>query len=150
MWQVSINSQIVSFLISVLFGVGYSVFYTFFKGIRAAKKYSAIAIFFQDIIFFIVIAFVTFLMLLALSNGQVRSYLLFGILLGFCAFYFTLSNLFSRLISAVIKAFRSILLRFKGVLSKIFTFFSKKAKKIAKILKKPLKAVGKMVYTKKN
>ncbi|MBQ6816652.1 MAG: spore cortex biosynthesis protein YabQ [Clostridia bacterium] len=150
MWKVSINSQIVSFLISLLFGVGYGAFYSFFKGARAAKKYSAIAIFFQDIIFFILIAFVTFIMLLALSNGQVRSYLLFGILLGFCVFYFTLSNLFSHLISVVIKAFCWALLRFKGILGKIFVFFSKKAQKIAKISKKFLKAVGKMVYTKKN
>lgn len=150
MWKVSINSQIISFLISILFGVGYSVFYSFFKGARAAKKYSAIVIFFQDVLFFILIAFVTFIMLLALSNGQVRSYLLFGILLGFCVFYFTLSNLFSGLICVIIKAFRSVLLRFRSILGKIFTFFSKKAQKIAKILKKFLKAVGKMVYTKKN
>ena len=161
MWEISNSRQLLSFGVSLLFGVGYGIYYAVFKAIRRSFRHTAFSIFLEDIIFFFTSAVVTFLLMLALSAGEIRFYILLGILIGFCVFYFILAESVSLGIAFIIKV---LLLSFSAVFSvfkKIFIFISKTAVKIAhfckekskkcyKYLKKPLKEQGKMVYTKKN
>ncbi len=161
MWEISNSWQVLSFLISLLFGVGFGVYYSLFKAIRRSFYHTAWAVFLEDIIFFFTAAVLTFLLMLVLSCGEIRFFILLGIFLGFCIFYFTLAErlslVFAILIKAVYRVVKAIfaffgrVLRFIGATAtKIGRFCKEKSKKCYKYLKKPLKEQGEIVYTKKN
>lgn len=135
-------------LLSVLFGIGYGALYSVFKGVRRAVKFSAVAIFFQDIIFFELIAVVTFLLLLALEYGEIRLYVLVSILVGFCAFYLLLSEVFSRIIAAALRLLIGAFGFFCKTFGKTEAYCSKKLQNCYKYLKKHLKGIVYLVYTK--
>ena len=137
-------------LLSVLFGIGYAVLYSFFKGLRRAVRFSAVAIFFQDIIFFELIAIATFLLLLALEYGEIRLYVLISILVGFCAFYLLLSEFLSRIIAAALRFFIGLFGVFCKTLGKMEAYCGKKLRICYKYVKKHLKDIVYLVYTKSN
>ena len=93
MWEINSSFQAVSFLYSVLFGVLYCLFYDFFRVLRKLNKSTELSVFFEDLFYFVVIAFVTFLLLMSLSNGEIRGYILFGMAVGFVICYFTISQI---------------------------------------------------------
>ena len=161
MWEISNSWQLLSFGISLLFGVGYGVYYSFFKAIRRSFRHTAFMIFWEDMFFFFSVAVVTFILMLGLCLGEIRFYILLGILIGFCAFYFILAETLSVGIAFIIKVLRGVFRVVFSVFEKIFVFLSKTTAKIAyfckekfekcyNFLKKPLKEQGEIVYTKKN
>ncbi len=150
MWETSNNTQIISFLMAVLFGTFYCAYYDIFRSIRAAGFNKPVSVFWQDIFFFLTTAIVTFLLMLVYSNGEIRFYILFGILIGFLSFNFTLSRFLRRLFTFVLKKFIAFFrvlkrsaerLSFKisKVARRIAEFFQKNCKKTAKTLKNLLK-----------
>lgn len=142
MWEISNWEQVFSFFTAFIFGIGYSIFYCFFKGIRKSFRHNVFVVFLEDILFFLVSAVVTFLLLLALTNGEIRFYMLLGIFLGFILFYFSLSAFLSSVIAAIFKGVKWCILRVAHLLGSIFKFFGKKLRNCYKYLKKPLKAKG--------
>ncbi len=150
MWEISNSGQLLAFLVSFLFGIGYALFYTVFKALRRAFRHSNFSVFLEDIIYFEVIAFITFLLFLAFSNGEIRFFILLAIFLGFIAFYFTLSDVFSRAIAWILRLLRrfvkqisAFVRRTLGIFCKtvgvIGTYCRKKLRNCYKYLKKPLK-----------
>ena len=150
MWEIKNNQQVFSFCAAVVFGVAYCLFYDFFRAWHRVFKSKTLSVFVGDVIFFIIIAVATFLLLLAVCNGEIRAYVFVGILLGAVLCNLTLSRLFlialtfvikkAVLIKRWIKVFfdrmaRAFLLKF----SKLVVFFKKKAKKCIKYLKNHLK-----------
>ena len=134
MWEIKNNQQVFSFVISVIFGVGYCLFYDVFRSCRRVFKSNTAAVFFGDIIFFVIIAFVTYLLLLALCSGELRGYMFFGILLGSVVCNFTLSRLTLKLFPFIIGNFLKVFLLLKNIftalnskilrlISKVTTFF---------------------------
>lgn len=135
---------------SLIFGVGYCLFYDILRSFRRVFGSSTAAVFFGDIFFFSVIAVVTFLLLLAVSGGELRGYIFFGILLGAVVCNFTLSRVFIPVLCFIIKKVMAVfflLRRLFGIinafiyrcLSKVTAFFAKIFKKTFKYLKKNLK-----------
>ena len=150
MWELSNNTQIISFLVAVLFGALYCVYYDIFRSIRAAGFNKPASVFWQDILFFLHTGVVTFLLMLVFANGEIRFYILFGILIGFLLFNFTLSRFLRRALTFVFKksvAFLRVLKRMSKRLSfkiskdtrRVAEFFKKISKKTAKTLKNLLK-----------
>lgn len=150
MWEINNTQQLLSFLISLLFGVGFGLYYAFFKAVRRSFHHTVWAIFLEDIFFFFSVAVITFLLMLALSAGEIRFFILLGILIGFCVFYFTLAERLSAVLAFIIKAVHSLLKVVFSFLKRIFNFLGKivlktarfckeKSKKCYKYLKKPLK-----------
>ena len=150
MWEIKNNQQVFSFVISVIFGVGYCLFYDVFRSCRRVFKSNTAAVFFGDIIFFVIIAFVTYLLLLALCSGELRGYMFFGILLGSVVCNFTLSRLTLKLFPFIIGNFLKVFLLLKNIftalnskilrlISKVTTFFVNFFKKSTKYLKNVLK-----------
>ena len=153
MWEISNKLQAVSFLYSIGLGVIYSAFYDVFRALRTVSNPKGIEVFIQDIIYFLIISFTTFIFLLSLTNGEIRVYILFGILLGFCGFYFTVSKYFLKMLSFVFKAiflcFEKLNAGLNWLFSKIECFISKFYKIVVTFFKKLLKMVKGLLYTKK-
>ena len=91
--EIRLLDQIGGFGAFCLFGVVLGVYYTVYKLLRYFFTFSRWAIFFQDILFFVSGAVATFILLMNIAGGEVRGYILFGVVIGFSAYYFTLGAL---------------------------------------------------------
>ncbi len=160
MWEIDIKDQALTFLYSIVLGFLLCTLYDIFRSLRKAVPHGRIAVFFEDILFFIISAFITFLFLLARTGGGLRGYVFIGILTGFVAFRLTLSRVVYFILSTVFAG----VYRFSGFLNgkiadfiewfgqKILLFFifcTKKIKKGVKTLKKLLKSGADLLYTKR-
>lgn len=154
MWEINNYLQILSFFRSVVLGVLLCVFYDIIKSLRLTFDFSSVAIFLQDIIYACVSAFVTFLFLLSVTNGEMRGYVIFGVSVGFILSRFTLSRFFCKILKII---FSSIKMLFGGFGRWFYLKFDLLTEKIIKICKKTLKSVKKLLknltnllYTKGN
>lgn len=154
MWEINNSLQILSFLRSLILGVLLCVLYDFIKSARLTVDFSDITIFLQDIIYSCISAFVTFIFLLSVTNGEMRGYVILGILVGFIISRFTLSRLlckFLKFIFGGVKRLFDVISRwFYGEFDLLTEKIIKICKKTLKTVKKLLKNLECLVYTKTN
>ena len=130
MWEINSNLQILSFLYSLVFGGFFALLYDIFKALRLTNHFSSIAIFFQDILYFIIVGLISFCLFLALASGEIRSYILFGFLLGAIIWRITVSKFFVKIFKTFFtlnkqffKVVCSIFSRLEAIFEKIFKKF---------------------------
>ena len=150
MWQISNYNQVISFFIAAAFGICTGIAADVLYAFRKIHKPGAVIVFFQDVLFFAILGIFTFFLQTALTSGEIRLYLLVGILLGYTLFKFTLSRYIRRMFVAVIAFFYkaiSVIKHWIFVIFKAIYMFCKRifekmlaiCKKIFKYLKKILK-----------
>ncbi len=134
MWEISNALQAIDFLRAAVFGVILAVFYGIFSSLRKVGMDSDFAVFIEDIIFFIISAPTIFLFLLATTNGELRLYIIIGILIGFLSFKFTFYKIYVFLLSRLFSLIKFLTSFLSGMLLKlaslISVFFDKMGKKI--------------------
>ena len=128
MWGINIAEQTVSFFISLALGGFFCLFYDLFRAARKVHSFKPLLVFVSDILFFTVCAVITFCFLLSLTEGFIRGYFIFGILLGFSAVFFSISRFFLKGVTAVFRAIITLKRRIKN-------FCGRKKAKIRKIFK---------------
>ena len=140
MWEISNNAQFYSFCIANLFGVIYCLFYDVFRALRKTSVFGAVAIFFQDIIYFLVISILTFMLMLSFTDGEIRVYILVGILLGFVVCNFTISLFFKKILfflfAMVLKGVNAFCKGFSRLLEFLFGKIGELGSFLLKIFKK--------------
>lgn len=92
MWEISNINQTTAMLYAFLLGGILGVVYDVFKLDRIVFRRSTVTVFFEDMAFWFIAAFLTFCLLLIAANGQVRFYVIFFVFLSFFIYYFTLSR----------------------------------------------------------
>ena len=158
MWEISATNQSVTFLLSCALGGVLCLVFDILRSIRKVKEFGKVAIFFQDILFFVFCALVTFCFLLATTAGELRGFVLVGMVLGAVFLRLTLSRFFVVALSFILNlalrlcgTVKTVFSRFYSLIFdfflKIIKFFEKPLKKILFFLKKGLKHSGKVVYT---
>ncbi len=161
MWEINIGDQALTFLMSLALGGVICLIYDVFRSVRIAAEHNAVKVFFEDIFFWLIAAFVTFMFLMGRTGGGIRGYVLFGALLGFFVIRLTLSRLFVFLLSGAFLytlKFYSLVCRlsqrsldhFCGFFTQFLRFLEKNLKRVLKTLKKLLKSRSDMLYTEKN
>ena len=105
MWEINNSFQIFTFLASIIVGIIYCAFYDIFRALRYVKNFNNFIVFIQDIFYFFIISVTTFIYLLSTTNGQIRFYVLVGILLGFIIFLTTFSRYFIFVINKILTFF---------------------------------------------
>ena len=144
MWEISNTLQILNFFRSVLLGAVYCFLYQFLRVSRRLTLRSDITVFFEDVIFCLLLVFPTFCFLLSTTNGELRGYIFLGLFVGFTAFHYCLSKVMVLLLF-------NLLFYLRKFLRYIFAFFCEKiAKKCINTCKKSLKKVTALVYNYKN
>lgn len=93
MWEISNIGQSSAVIYACLLGLVLGFIYDIFKLDRIIFKRSTVTVFFEDIAFWVVSAFLTFCLLLLTANGQVRLYIIEFVFLSFFIYYFTISKL---------------------------------------------------------
>ena len=146
MWEIDSLSQVLGFLYSAAFGSICCVAYDVLRAVRAQTKFSAVAVFVQDIVFSVVCAFACFCLLLSVTGGDMRIFVFVGIAVGFLACRLTLSRVllfvYSKILKAVKWLFRKICLCLRAVftfIDKSTAFLKKKTLKFCKFLSNMLK-----------
>jgi spore cortex biosynthesis protein YabQ len=135
MWEITVKSQILTFFYAVTLGIILSVLFDFFRTIRISYKHNNIFVFIEDIVFFLISTFLTFMYLMARCNGEFRTYVISAILIGFFIYRITLSKIVLPT-SVIITKF------FIRLFGKIFLLFRKSISITVKNTKKLLKIRG--------
>ena len=129
MWEITVKSQLLTFLFGVVIGAVLSLYFDSFRTLRRCFRHNKLAVFLEDILFFIVSAFVAFMFLMARCNGEVRAYVIFSLILGFMLYRITISRL---LLPICVFAFRfaaRIIKKIGLYISKFISHLTKNAKK---------------------
>ena len=161
MWEININDQIVTLLFSLVLGAAVCVLYDAFRAIRCAVDHSTVAVFFEDILFWVLAALVNFIFLMGRTGGGLRGYVFIGEIVGFFVFRFTVSRftvaalswtvafavkIYAAFVSKTADLFCSIW----NILRRVFGFLQEKSKRVIKSVKKLLKSSAHMLYTETN
>lgn len=124
------SKQFIIFLYSLLTGSIINIVYDVFKIMRKTFKHGFLAVFIQDITFSFISLFISIAFISVFNYGQIRGYLIFGLVSGFVITHFTIGNLIvivlSRIFNLIFAPFRYIYNKFKLFLKKLFIFTEKR------------------------
>jgi len=143
MGHINVAYQTITFFMSIVFGMAACLVYDVFRIVHKLFCKSWLSIFVLDILYWLIMAFATFSFLLLRCTGEVRAFVLLGILCGFIICRFTLSPIFMIVALKIFKIIGSII----GLFRKPIRFLSFK---IIKIFKKVLKMLKKLALETKN
>lgn len=144
MWEISNSLQILSFARSLVLGILICLIYDILRAKRHAVKSTVVAIFFEDIIFSVLTAFITFLFLLSITNGEMRGFVFFGMAIGFLISRISISFIWFKILNYIfinisngyVWLFKRIYSGFDYVSENIAYLFKKSKKRVKKVLKK--------------
>lgn len=157
MWEISNYNQLITILLSCLLGAICCAVYDIVRAVRRVILNSFFAITLGDILLWIVFAFLTFIFLIARTNGEIRGYVIFGEFVGFMFCRATISKLLYPALSFV---FEKIYFVNKLATKKLYDIYNliemfilktlSHIVKIFKSAKKGLKNICGLLYTNKN
>lgn len=119
MWEINSWGQYLCFIYSICLGGVLGLIYDFFKFDRIVFKRKNLLIFLQDILFWLISAFMFFSFAVVFSNGQIRAYLLFGSFFGFLIYRLTLSKLFMLITTPIKKLNSKIVKQYLKIVKKL-------------------------------
>ncbi len=109
--EITLWTQISIFLSSLLVGATLSLFFDFFRIVNVVLKFNSKRVFVEDIIYFILCAFFTFIYMLVVTDGEVRFYIMLGEAVGWTIYRFTIGSFAYKAILPIIKFCLSVLER---------------------------------------
>lgn len=142
MWEISNDSQVLNFILAVALGFVFCLAYDILRAYRATSDTSAISVFFGDLIFFSISAFLTFFFLLITTNGELRLYIILGILCGFFIVRLTVSLYIFRFFKWIFARVKASILK---LLNAVFSFLKKTRVKYDIFLKNMMKIFKKLL-----
>lgn len=124
------NNQAYLFIMFIFNGILIGVLFDIFRILRKSFKTSDFITYIEDITFWILAGVLTLYFIFYLNNGEIRLYILIGIILGIAIYILTISKYIIKFSVAIISFFKSIILkviRYHKLSNKISTKYSKKS-----------------------
>ncbi len=161
MYSVPQTEQLSIFTASLGLGFLLGILYDIFRAIRLSVTKGKIAVVISDVLYFLCVGLASFLFILSLNKGEIRSYIIAGEVIGAVFYYFSfgiaamkitdyLVKLLRRFYSFVFKVisapFRLIKRAFSHLLEKLKIVFKKTSKNSQKMRKKHLPKARMYVY----
>ncbi len=97
------------FLWSIVLGFLFGLFYEFFRFLRLALPHTTLMIATEDLLFFFPVTVIFLLFTFAMSDGVVRYFSVFGVILGFLLYLTTLGKILLFFSDAILRLIRSVL-----------------------------------------
>lgn len=97
-------NQFLMMLYSSVLGVFLGIFYDIFRIIRLLINPKNLSVFIQDIIYFLISGFATFVFVLILNCGESRFYILAGEALGWILYHISLGDLIYKKLKNIVKS----------------------------------------------
>ena len=91
--NLTLDFQVSTFLTAMVIGVVLCLLYECFRVVNALLKFNEKRVFFEDIIYFILCAILTFLHILVTNQGEIRIYIILGQLTGWLIYRFTIGRI---------------------------------------------------------
>ena len=136
MWEINNLDQFITVLWSLLLGALLSLLYDSFKSVRLSFHHSRVSVFFEDILFGLIGALLSFCLLMLRTKGQIRLFVFLFMIIGFVLWRLTLSRFNVK--------FLCLFLRFlKMIFGKVECFFEKLGQKLENFFKKFYKTAKK-------
>lgn len=133
------------FLYSLGFGFLLGILYDVFRTLRLIISKAKGFVFFMDLLYFALCAFLTFCFIMVVDSGKVRLYVALGEILGWMIYYFSFGSIALKVSSAVTAFFRRIISAFSKKTGRIFGRLWRKIEKIALFGKKIIRKTDKKV-----
>ena len=119
--QESLTSQILIFVYSLALGMFLGFAYDIFRIIRMVINSRNIAIFIQDVLYFILSGGVTFLFVLSVNSGNSRFYILAGEGIGWIAYHITIGEIIYKCSNKTVNFVKSKITALKNKFLKKFS-----------------------------
>ncbi len=113
MVEITLLSQIWLFISSVIFGVALSIIYDFFCVLKLMIKCNNILKTICDIIYFVFISILTFIFLLIFNFGEVRIFILIGMLVGWWIYHYFIGRLNVSIINRIVCFINHVFLKLR-------------------------------------
>lgn len=136
----TVGNQAYIFLCCVLGGMIIAFIYDVFRIKRKAIKTSNLIVYFEDFVYWILVALVLFAVVYMSNDGELRGYLLIGALIGIVLY----SLLLSRIVMTVFLFIIGLIYKFFRI---VFTILLIPIKVLIKILRVPAKIIYKGLRT---
>ena len=130
-----IQNQLFSFFIYVIVGILLGFIFDIFRALRKSIKNSTVATNIEDILFVIISFIIITTVVQIISKGELRFYILLGIILGILIYFLSVSKY---IITGETWILKSII----KILKSIYNFFTKFFKKINGLILKFLNKVN--------
>lgn len=134
---VTVGSQAYIFFCSIIGGIAIALIYDIFRILRKAVKTGNLITYLEDILFWVIVAIVMFATVYYSNEGEIRSYIFLGALLGIVFYAMLLSK-------AVMNSSLFIIKVLSIIIKTIWLVLSFPFKMIFKLLSIPLKAAGRL------
>ena len=105
----TLSEETITFLIFVVMGMVFSVIFDVFRAIRKVKKTKNKTIYFQDILYFLIIGTILLVIIINYMNTELRIYLILAIILGVIIYISVVGNLIMNLLVKFIQISGSII-----------------------------------------
>lgn len=119
-----ILSQLYSLLIFTITGIIIGVFFDIFRILRRSFKTPDIITYIEDVLFWVFTGVFFITVLFKFNNGEIRSYVLLGLILGIIVYMLSISKYFIKINMAIIKIIKKILAYPIRIILKIIKPFS--------------------------
>lgn len=117
--EVSISLQTLLFFNFIILGMLVSTFYDFLFCIRKHFKLKFLGTSICDLVFFLTFFCSFFIIIINLSESQVRNYIILGMILGCIFYYLTFSTLVKTLFFYILRCFHNTYLSINAICRKI-------------------------------
>lgn len=144
----NIMNEVTFFAHSFLLGIVITFVYDGFVVLRRVIRHNLVMISLEDMIFWIACAIGVFYMLVEENNGILRWFAVFGATLGMLAYKESVSDLFVKMASTLIRSVFRVILRVTGFLLRPIRFLGRKLYHIMKKFVKKSKKAGKYAKNK--
>lgn len=143
--EISVAGQTYTFLMSLIFGAILGLFYDIFRIFRIAFDFGKIAVFIEDALFFTISAVLTFIFIFTVNSGEIRFFILIGILAGAVIYYYTIGMLIYKSAKVIIGFVKMIIRGILRIILKPFYLIYRLMKPIFKKIKNLFKIFSKKI-----
>lgn len=132
--KTDILSQIYIFFIFILNGIIIGLIFDTFRSFRRTFKTSDITTYLEDILFWVISGGITLYLIFHLNNGELRTYIFTGLIMGIITYILFLSKIFMKLSISILLTVKKIILITLYPLKKLILFIIKLIKQIKKYI----------------
>ena len=105
----SLPMQLYSLLIFTVSGIVIGIFFDIFRILRKSFRTSNIVTYIEDFLFWLISGLFFLYILLKYNNGQIRNYVIIGLILGIIIYMLTISKFFIKINIRIIEMLKKIL-----------------------------------------
>ena len=105
----TIPMQLYTFFIFTFSGVAIGIFFDIFRILRKSFNTSNCVTYIEDFFFWLITGFFFLYILFKFNNGQIRIYILVGLILGIILYILTISKYFINISVSIIKVLKKVL-----------------------------------------